>query len=774
MPCLMGRWVKFRRDAERVAQTEVAIGLVVLTAIGVLLALIAAVTLGFRHSTLLVNQLDRQSEQRLVANYIDRQASASIGQQKVQLTWDDAFRAVVLGRDMRWADTYIGEFLWSNFHYDRIYLIDGQGRLLRAWDSGKPTGNGDFVAISARVHDELGLMARNRTVFGQMAGVRRLKDTDWPLGADGRALTRWSQAMVRVGDRPAQMTVASIVPDTDMTMLRATPSHLVTLRFFDGAFLAGMRSDLLLDKVSAGVSQAAGERSNSLPLADASGAPVGWINWQFSARGTAISEEMRPVFMAFVWFVLALIGSGAAIVRVLNRTLIKLREREADAIDQARHDPMTGLPNRTYFIEQLKRRLDEIAGEEGMALSVAFFDLDHFKYINDTLGHSAGDLLVAQVAQRCRNRLRESDVIARLGGDEFVVMRAGTATPDEITRLGREMMGIFAAPFKIDGRIIDVTASCGISWGPEQGTCSADLLRNADIALFRAKQRGRARWRAFTDEMAQEMHRRREIEGELRKALQQDQLTLAYQPIVGAQDGRIMGCEALLRWQHPELGSISPGLFVPIAEQAGLMNLLGWWTLARVLQQRSAWPDLDVSINLSPLQLTSRGFLEDLDLLMRELGASPRGITFEVTEGILMESRAGAFDVLAGLQNRGFGVALDDFGTGYSSLSYLTAFHFDRLKIDRAFVRNIESDLDAQAVLKAIVSLGKTLNMLIVAEGVETLVQRQLVVSAGCELIQGYFHWAAMPAEELAALLRQQAGVRVPVKPAKARARKVA
>jgi diguanylate cyclase (GGDEF)-like protein len=601
----MGRWVKFRHDATRMARTEVAIGLVVLTAIGVLLALIAAVTLGFRQSTRLVNQLDRQSEQRLVANYIERQATTSIGQQKVQLTWDDAFKAVVLGRDMRWADTYLGEFLWSNFHYDRLYLVDGQGRLLRAWDNGRPVGEGDYAALGGRVRDELGVMARNRSVFGKQAGVRRLADTDWPVDAEGRVLTRWSRAMVRVGDRPAQMTIASIVPDTDMTMLRATPSHLVALRFIDGAFLAGMRSDLMLERVGAGVREPVGEQINRLPLASAEGVPVGWINWEFKARGTTISEAMQPVFIAFVCFLLALVGSGAAIVRVLNRTLVKLREREADAIDQARHDPMTGLPNRSYFIEMLKRRLDRITRQEGMSLCVAFFDLDHFKYVNDTLGHSAGDALVVQVAQRCRNRLHDGDVIARLGGDEFVVMRTTPATPDEIARLGREMMGIFAAPFKIDGRIIDVTASCGISWGPEQGTCSSDLLRHADIALFRAKQRGRARWRAFTDEMAQDMHRRREIEGELRKALQQDQLTLAYQPIVGADDGRIVGCEALLRWHHPELGDISPGLFVPIAEQAGLMNLLGWWTLGRVLQQRSAWPDLDVSINLSPLQLTA-------------------------------------------------------------------------------------------------------------------------------------------------------------------------
>ena len=760
MPVAMGTWVRLRHKAARLARTEVAIGLVVLTAVCVLLALIAAVTLGFRHSTSLVNRLDREAEQRLVANYVDRLAGTSIAQQKVQLTWDDAVRAVELRRDMGWADTYLGEFLWSNFSYDRIYLVDGQGRLQRAWDRGKPAPEAGYGELAGLVRAQLGAMAGNRTVFGTQAGTRRLADTDWPVDAEGRALTRWSRAMVRADGRPAMLTIASIVPDTDMKLLRATPSHLVSVRFFDGAVLDTMRSDLLLKGVSASVAPQSGDALNRSALIGPEGEPVGWLNWPFAARGTTISEQMRPMFIALICFVLALVGSGAAILRALGRAMVRLREREASARDEARRDPMTGLPNRAYFIHQLERALGRIArgraAGRNQALCIAFFDLDHFKYINDTLGHTTGDLLVAEVAKRCRARLRSGDVLARLGGDEFVVMRMGEATKGEISHLGRELMSIFAAPFKLDGRIVDVTASCGISWAPEQGTSAADLLRNADIALFRAKQRGRARWRAFTAEMAQDVHRRREIESELRKALQQDQLSLAYQPIVAAEDGRIVGCEALLRWDHPELGQISPSLFVPIAEQAGLMNLLGWWTLGRVLQQRAAWPDLDVSINLSPLQLTSHGFLDDLDLLMRELGATSQGITFEVTEGVLMERRAGAFEVLGGLQDRGFGVALDDFGTGYSSLSYLTAFRFDRLKIDRAFVHNIECDLDAQAVLRAIVGLGRTLKTRVVAEGVETLLQRQLVVAAGCEMVQGYYHWRPMPAEELASLLRQQ------------------
>lgn len=282
---------------------------------------------------------------------------------------------------------------------------------------------------------------------------------------------------------------------------------------------------------------------------------------------------------------------------------------------------------------------------------------------------------------------------------------------------------------------------------------SEELLRKADIALYQAKNRGRNRWRGFVPEMAATISRRILLEIELRKAIQDNSLTMAYQPIVRACDRTIVGAEALLRWNHPELGAVSPGLFVPLAEQAGLMPQLGWWTLGRVFEQHRALPNCDISINLSPLQLSARGFLGDIADLAREHRVRPQSVIFEVTEGVLLERGSGVFDVLAGLREMGFGLALDDFGTGYSSLSYLRTFRFDRLKIDRSFVQNIENELDAQAILKAIVELARSLDTLTVAEGVETLVQRTLIVAAGCDLVQGYFHHYPMSLQDLGALL---------------------
>ncbi|WP_374530301.1 putative bifunctional diguanylate cyclase/phosphodiesterase [Novosphingobium sp.] len=735
------------------ARADVGINLLVLTTLGVLLALVAAVVLGFRQSINLVNAVDRDAERQLVSRYLDRSAVNMVAQQKVQLTWDDAFKHAAGKVDPVWADTYIGQFLYSNFHYDRLYLVDPEGRLLRAWIDGAPVPNGGYSALSGQVADTLKTMATRGNVFGDAGGSRKLADTNWPVDSDGLVLTRWATALVRLDGRPGRMTISSIVPDTNMNLLKRTPNHLVAVRYFDAAYLADIRSALLLPELSVASEPPRNDQLNALALAGPGGRIYGWLNWPMAGHSAIVVQRMRPVFIAFLCFLTALIVGVWTIVRMLLATMYKLQASERRAVHEARHDAMTGLPNRQQFLKQLERKLTRHAGKPDKMVAVAFFDLDHFKLINDTLGHAAGDELVRQVAQRCRLRLGKDDVLARIGGDEFVVMRVGSRADGGIKRLGRELMGIFAAPFKIDGRVTDVTVSCGISWAPDQATTASDLLRNADIALFRAKQRGRARWRAFSSEMADEVTRRIELETELRKALQNDSLELAYQPIVRADDGSIEGVEALLRWQHPTLGEISPSVFVPVAEQAGLMNLLGWWMLTRVFGHASAWPQLNISINLSPLQLAAHGFLEDLDVLLREHFVAPSRVTFEVTEGILMERRSAVFDVLANLKDMGFGIALDDFGTGYSSLGYLRSFQFDRIKIDRSFVQNIEDDSDAQAILVTIVALGQNLGIRTVAEGVETGMQRQLVVAAGCDLIQGFYYWHPMRAEQVSELL---------------------
>jgi predicted signal transduction protein with EAL and GGDEF domain len=316
-------------------------------------------------------------------------------------------------------------------------------------------------------------------------------------------------------------------------------------------------------------------------------------------------------------------------------------------------------------------------------------------------------------------------------------------------------------PFVISGNAIEVTCSCGISWGPAQSEDPGELLRRADIALYRAKQRGRSRYRCFTQDMDASVKLRLELEMELRRAISREELSMAYQPIVGTMSGEIGGFEALLRWEHPERGTIRPDLFVPIAEQGGLMIPLGNWMLRTVFRECRDWPACDISVNLSPIQIMASDFVATMAAIVGETGIDPARVVLEITEGVMLDRSEHVLSTLRDLGRMGFRIALDDFGTGFSSLSYLRIFQFERIKIDRSFVSNVENDRDANAILSTIAALGHSLRMKVVAEGVETETQRRLVQAAGCEMVQGHLFWKAMPGPEARALLAQPTGMRM-------------
>jgi diguanylate cyclase (GGDEF)-like protein len=423
---------------------------------------------------------------------------------------------------------------------------------------------------------------------------------------------------------------------------------------------------------------------------------------------------------------------------------------------------MSGLPNRVHYMQRLRHDLSAcIAGEMRGDVFVAYIDLDGFKVINDTQGHHVGDELVRQVALRLRRMLPSTDFIARFGGDEFVVLRRAEGGRAMADQLGGQIMALLHEPFVISGSSIDVTCSCGISWGPAQSEDPGELLRRADIALYRAKQRGRSRYRRFTRDMDASVKLRLELEMELRRAIAREELSVAYQPIVNVAHGDIVGVEALLRWQHPERGAIRPDLFVPIAEQGGLMIVLGNWMLRQVFAQCRDWPTCDISVNLSPIQIMAGNFLSTMATIVGETGIDPTRVVLEITEGVMLDRSEHVLGVLRDLNRMGFRIALDVFGNGYSSLSYLRMFQFERIKIDRSFVSNIESDADANAILCTIASLGRSLRMKVVAEGVETETQRQLVQAAGCEMVQGFLFWKPMPAEDVRPLLGRSSGARL-------------
>ncbi|WP_292433106.1 EAL domain-containing protein [Methylobacter sp.] len=424
----------------------------------------------------------------------------------------------------------------------------------------------------------------------------------------------------------------------------------------------------------------------------------------------------------------------------------------------ANFDSLTGLPNRTQLNDHLKYALS-LAKRSNGHLALIFLDLDHFKDINDTLGHSIGDAVLIELAKRLPMILRTEDTVTRLGGDEFILLLPGV---DAIGagHVAQKLLSVIAESYQIEQYTLTLTASIGIALYPEDGTDLETLSKSADTAMYRAKQEGRQGYRFFTPEMQAHLARNLRLVNALRQALEYEQLHVYYQPQVSMQDGRIIGAEALLRWQHPELGMVSPSEFIPIAEDCGLILPIGEWVLRTAVRQAKAWLEDDfdsliMAVNLSAVQFRHPDLPELVTRILNEEGLPPKYLELELTEGVAMHSPQDAIAVMDDLHERGIRMSIDDFGTGYSSLSYLKKFKVYKLKIDQSFVRDISTDPEDKAIVSAIINLAKSLGLKTIAEGVETAGQLAFLREQGCNEMQGYLFSKPVPIEQFEALLKQ-------------------
>ncbi len=423
----------------------------------------------------------------------------------------------------------------------------------------------------------------------------------------------------------------------------------------------------------------------------------------------------------------------------------------------AHHDALTGLPNRNLLRQRLDETLSHVR-RSGEKLAVLFLGLDNFKGVNDSLGHEIGDKLLRGVARRLRSTLREEDALARLNSDEFAIIQTGIHRPEDAVLLTRRLLDAIGETFLLDGHSVVIGASVGIAMAPGDGDESERLLKNADMALSRAKNDTRGTFSFFETGMDARAQARRKIENDLRAAIQDDQLRPYYQPLVDLKTGRITGCEALVRWPHPEHGMISPGDFIPVAEDTGLINVLGAQILRRACNDAARWPDeVRVAVNLSPLQFRVGNLLSVVMDALKNSGLPPRRLELEITETLLLEKSNQVLATLHALRALGVRISMDDFGTGYSSLSYLRSFPFDKIKIDRSFVRDLSANRDAQAIVSSIINLGMGLGVTITAEGVETEAELACLRYEGCHEGQGFLFSRARPNEEIVELLRAQA-----------------
>ena len=414
----------------------------------------------------------------------------------------------------------------------------------------------------------------------------------------------------------------------------------------------------------------------------------------------------------------------------------------------AHYDALTDLPNRALFHERLKQELSRIvAGEQ---LAVHYIDIDEFKSVNDSLGHLIGDELLKSVAATLSRCVTASGFVARLGGDEFAIVQTGVKAHAEVIELVERAFGAIREPFECLGHQLTTDASIGVAMAPEHGTDLDQIIKNADLAMYAAKSAGRRTWRFFEPEMDAQIKARRKLEVDLRQALADEALEVYYQPCVSLADNRITGCEALVRWRHPERGMISPAEFIPIAEETGLIDQLGEWVLATACAEATQWPaDIKLAVNVSPIQFKSATLALKIVAALAASGLPPSRLELEITEAVLIRDDEAALVILHQLRKIGVRIALDDFGTGYSSLSYLQRFPFDKIKIDRCFVNDIAEPGGSSCIVQAVVNIAAERNMTTTAEGVETEQQQQLLRSLGCSEMQGYLFSPPRPAAEL-------------------------
>jgi diguanylate cyclase (GGDEF)-like protein len=721
----------------------VPIGVIVAVAI---LCIVVAVLSSARRADEVALDTERQLFTRALSNHGER----VLREIESVATSEAAYRRIRLEFDPEWVELYVGQRLQSYFDHDFVFVADAADRFRHASLGGRSVDPNWFNSIWPDVKTVLDL-ARSRVAFeAAPAGV--------DIGKAGKVGLHGAGRLQAFLGRPAVVAgVAVTSPDDSSAVAGLKAPVVLSVKYIDEDVLADIAARLQLRnlrKVGAGTVAPA---DYVFDLTDRHGASIARFAWTPKQPGAEIVHSVIP-FIAIALAGFALLA--ALVLRYMRRTAATIAAGESRLRHLAMHDPLCGLPNRIFFGERLEAMIEKVR-KGGATAAVFYIDLDHFKDVNDTLGHPVGDELIRSVTRRLSRTLRGDDLVARLGGDEFAVITSGGFDHPALQAMATRMIATICAPYSIGSQTIVIGASIGIAVIHPHVGGAADIMRHADLALYRAKNEGRNRACIYDEAMDADLLKRKHLENDLRAAIDNNSLRVAYQPIVNNSGETVLGVEALCRWTHPERGEIGPAEFIPVAEHSGLIIELGEQVLRRACLDGKAWPGLTISVNVSPLQFRRTDFVDVVERILRETDFDPTRLELEVTESTLLGNVETAELAMFRLKALGVRLALDDFGTGYSSLQYLRRFPFDKLKIDSSFVRSIERAADAAAIVHAVVSLGRGLGMKVTAEGVETAEQQLFLRAAGVHSMQGYRFGRPCSAADIAARLALPGSFRI-------------
>jgi diguanylate cyclase (GGDEF)-like protein len=664
---------------------------------------------------------------------------------------ETAYRKIRLDFDIEWVQVYVGQRLQSYFDHHFVFVADPSDRLLYATlGSGRVDPNW-FNSVRADLNPALDQLRgrSNPTAGSALAGANQP-----PAGPQSQRITRIQTFL----GRPAILGAVAIASSDDLARNGAEKAPIVmSVKLIDSDVLAEIASHLQLRNLRQVSVEPIVPGDYVFKLTDPQGQQVATFAWTPKRPGAEIVSSVIPfIAVAIAGFALL----AALVLGHMRRTAATIASGETRLRHLALHDPLCGLPNRIFFSERLEAVLADVRKGSPSA-AVLYIDLDHFKDVNDTLGHPIGDELIRAVTQRLTHTVHDDDLVARIGGDEFAVITSGGSEHSTLLTIANRLIAAICAPYTISNQTIVIGASIGIAVVNEKTAGAADVMRHADMALYRAKNEGRNRACIYDTAMDSDLIQRKLIENDLRVAIERNELRVAYQPIVNNSGEVVVGVEALCRWTHPTRGEISPAEFIPIAENSGLIIELGEWVLRRACIDGNAWPSVAVSVNVSPLQFRRSDFVDVVERILADTGFDPTRLELEVTESTLLGNVDTAELAMFRLKALGVRLALDDFGTGYSSLLYLRRFPFDKLKIDRSFVHSIERAADAAAIVHAVVSLGRGLGMKVTAEGVETAEQHLFLRAAGIHSMQGFRFGRPGPAADITTRLAAPGSFRI-------------